>query len=94
MAAHMVNIGAYVFLTGTCNYEAFDPSLRDRTSGVEVGTATYAYATADLRGMAALLYEQLKQDSHRLPAVPPSKTFPYHAQGGMLYGTFHSMAAF
>ena len=75
-------------------FEAFDPSLRDRTSGVEVGTATYAYATADLRGMAALLYERLKQDSHRLPAVPPSTTFPYRAQGGMLYGTFHSMAAF
>lgn len=65
-------------------FEVIDPSLRDRTSGVEVGTATYAYATADLRGMAALLFERLKHDSHRLPVVPPSKTFPYRAQGGML----------
>lgn len=75
-------------------FEVFSPSLHDHKSGIEVGTATWTYATADLRGMAALLYERLKQDSHRLPAVPPSTTFPYRAQGGMLSTTFHYMATF
>lgn len=75
-------------------FEVFSPSLCDHKSGIEVGTATWTYATANLHGMATLLYEQLKQDSHCLPAVPPSTTFSYRAQGGMLSTTFHYMATF
>jgi hypothetical protein len=59
-----------------------DPVLQQRSQGVDLGNPTYAFRTAELRAMTALLHERLRDDLHRLPVVPLTDTFPYRSNGG------------
>jgi hypothetical protein len=62
--------------------DVINPVLQQRTQGVELNIPTYAFRTAELRAMAAILLERLKDDLHRLPVIVPTDTFPYRENGG------------
>jgi hypothetical protein len=57
--------------------EVMNPVLGTRSMGLNVGETTYTFRTTELRAIAALLYERLKPDIHRLPNIQPTDTFPY-----------------
>jgi hypothetical protein len=59
-----------------------DPVLQRRSYGPSLGIPTYAFRTAELRGMAAVLHEKVKGNLHRLPVILPTDTFPYRSNGG------------
>ena len=63
--------------------DAINPVVQARSQGLNVGATTYAFRTAELRAMAAILYERLKQDIHRLPTLLSTNTFPYRSEGGV-----------
>lgn len=62
--------------------DVVDPVLQQRSRGVDLGNPTYAFRTAELRAMTALLHERLRDDLHRLPVVPLTDTFPYRSNEG------------
>lgn len=62
--------------------DVIDPVLQRRSQGVDLGIPTYAFRTAELRPMAAVLHERLRGDLHRLPIIIPTDTFPYRSNGG------------
>jgi hypothetical protein len=52
-----------------CNIEGLwidvvDPVLQQRSQGVDLGNPTYAFCTAELRAMTALLHKRLRDDLH------------------------------
>ena len=49
------------------HFDLIDADLRPRTSGCDIGVSTYVFCTGDLRLMAAILYERLKENLHRIP---------------------------
>jgi hypothetical protein len=68
--------------SGLCDIEGnwvdvINPVVQARSWGSNIGTTTYAFCTAELRAMAAILYEWLKQDIHCLPTLSSMDTFPY-----------------
>ena len=65
--------------------DVVDPVLQQRSRGVDLGIPTYGFRTAELRAMAAVLYERLKDDLHRLPVITPTDTFPYCSNEGKFH---------
>jgi hypothetical protein len=59
-----------------------DADIHPRTQGQDIGSSTYAFRSGDLRALAAILYERLVNDLHRLPAIQATNSFPYRSEKG------------
>lgn len=57
--------------------DVVDPAVLPRTQGANIGSATYVFRATELRATAAVLYERLRSDLHRLPQILTTDTFPY-----------------
>ena len=67
--------------------DLIDADLTSRTKGRDLGSSTYAFRSGKLRSSAALLYERLANDLHRLPTIRSTDSFPYRSEKGVLH--FH-----
>ncbi|KAI0054949.1 hypothetical protein BV25DRAFT_1816306, partial [Artomyces pyxidatus] len=67
-----------VDLDGTL-VELINPSVEAGTSADAKDTMMFAFHTADLRALSAILFERAHAAMHRLQTVPISKTFPYRS---------------
>ncbi|KAF7970084.1 hypothetical protein HWV62_25070 [Athelia sp. TMB] len=54
-----------------------DPAVSTRTQGANIGSAAYVFRATELRAAAAVLYERLRPELHRLPHITATDTFPY-----------------
>jgi hypothetical protein len=63
--------------------EAINPIIRRAEKGLMNGKDTYAFRTADLRDIAALLYARVGNDIQRLPQIAQTASFPYRSELGM-----------
>jgi hypothetical protein len=62
-----------------------DADLCPRTQGRDIGSSTYVFRSSDLRDLAAILYERLANDLHRLPTVSATDSFPYRSEKGIYW---------
>jgi hypothetical protein len=65
--------------------EVINPVIRRAATGSMNGKDTYAFRTADLRDMAALLYEHVGNDIQRLPQIAQTASFPYRSELGRFF---------
>lgn len=49
------------------HFDLVDADLAPRTCGYDIGSSTYVFRTGDLRALAAILYERLKDKLHCIP---------------------------
>ena len=65
--------------------EVLNPSIKKETWGHNCSRDTYVFATLDLRGIAALLYEHTSHDVHHLLNLSHTDMFPYQTRSGELF---------
>ena len=65
--------------------ELIDPQMQPASRGRNVGEDTYVFQTSDLRSISAMLYERVTNETHRLPSITLSDSFPYRSSIGMSF---------
>jgi len=73
--------------------ELIDPQMQLASRGRNVGEDTYVFQTPDLRSISAMLYERVINETHRLPSITLSDSFPYRSSTGMLFQYFGKLSA-
>ena len=63
--------------------ELIDPQMQQASRGRNVGEDTYVFQTSDLRSISAMLHEHVINETHRLPSITLSDSFPYRSSIGM-----------
>ncbi|PPQ86817.1 hypothetical protein CVT26_000971 [Gymnopilus dilepis] len=76
--------GSFREADGRC-FELIDPVLLPASRGRNAGSKTYTFRTSELRGLAALVHERVRNDVHELPLVTLSDTFPYRSPAGACF---------
>ena len=62
--------------------ELIDPQMQPASRGRNVGEDTYVFQTSDLRPISAMLHERARNETHRLPSITLSDSFPYCSSSG------------
>ena len=65
--------------------ELIDPQMQLASRGRNVGEDTYVFQTPDLRSVSAMLYERVINETHRLPSITLSDSFPYRSSTGRYF---------
>jgi hypothetical protein len=68
-----------------CWVELIDPQMKQASRGRNVGEDTYVFQTSDLRSISAMLCERVINETHRLPSITLSDSFPYRSSVGMYF---------
>ena len=63
--------------------ELIDPQMQQASRGRNVGEDTYVFQTSDLCSISAMLHERVINETHRLPSITLSDSFPYRSSIGM-----------
>jgi hypothetical protein len=63
--------------------ELIDPQMQPASRGRNVDEDTYVFQTLDLHSISAMLYERVMNETHQLPSITLSDSFPYRSSIGM-----------
>ena len=62
--------------------ELIDPQMQPASRGRNVGEDTYVFQTSDLHPISAMLHEHARNETHCLPSITLSDSFPYCSSSG------------